>query len=104
MKIKQSLKAIMLLGVSVLILAGCGQNKSDDSNASTSSHKVSQRADNGKKAEKKEVTSSSQESKSALWNDHKDDLLTQFIDQWAPKMNQNYTKYDPQLSNQVRQV
>lgn len=55
MKIKRSLKATMLLGVSVLLLAGCGQNKSDDSKSSTSSHKVSQTADNGKKDKKRKL-------------------------------------------------
>ena len=100
MKIKENLKVIGLLTVSVLILAGCGQNKSGNSNSSTSSHKVSQTADNSKKAQKKESTksSSSQENKTALWNDHKDSLLTQFIDQWAPKMNQDYIKYDGKKS------
>lgn len=96
MKIKHSLKAVMLFFISALVLAGCGQNKSNDNNSSTSSHKVSKTAANSKKAKKRESTSSlsSQESKKALWNDHKDDLLTQFINQWAPKMNQKYTKYD----------
>ncbi|HIW89032.1 MAG TPA: DUF4767 domain-containing protein [Candidatus Ligilactobacillus excrementipullorum] len=106
MEIKRSLKAIMLFGVSVLVLTGCSQTKSNGSDSSISSHKVSQKADSSKKAEKKESDSSNQESsnqdsQTALWNDHQDDLLTQFINQWAPKMNQEYTKYDGEASLKV---
>lgn len=82
MKIKTSrVVATLLLGT--IFLVGCSNN------ASTSTSK------------KTTVTTVSHPKKSAtvknskgLWNDSKDAKLKQFIDQWAPTMNQSYVKYD----------
>lgn len=65
-----------LLGVLALIsLAGCG---------STSHHSDTQSA----------ASTSQVKNNASLWNSSKDVKLKQFMNQWAPTMNQSYDKYD----------
>lgn len=84
MKIKK-LRLLVVLGASVLLLAGCGNHNSSSSQSTTSSSKL------GKTSTKS--THKNKES-NALWNTKKDNQLKSFINEWAPQMHQSYTKYD----------
>ena len=73
-----------LLIICCLMLVGCG--KSSPTNHDTGSSSSTQTTS------KKSSTKQSSE----LWNDSKDQQLSEFINKWAPTMGQSYTKYDGQ--------
>ncbi|MFC6323155.1 Lreu_0056 family protein [Companilactobacillus baiquanensis] len=80
------LKLTMIL-FSALILTGCTSEKPNVSkNSSQNTTKVSKKSsDKSTNSDKKTDT---------LWNNSKDKQLESFINQWAPTMKQNYTKYN----------
>lgn len=86
MRIKTSrVMAVLLLGT--LFLTGCSSNANNSASKKTTTTAVSHKKSSAKK------TSAVKESK-GLWNSDKDAKLKDFIDQWAPTMNQSYVKYD----------
>ena len=86
MRIKTSrVMAVLLLGT--LFLTGCSSNANNSASKKTTTTAVSHKKSSVKK------TSTVKESK-GLWNSDKDAKLKDFIDQWAPTMNQSYVKYN----------
>lgn len=82
MKIKTSrVVAALLLGT--IFLTGCSNNASTSASKKTVTTSVSHT--------KKSATVKNSK---ALWSNDKDAKLKQFIDQWAPTMNQSYVEYD----------
>lgn len=71
----------LLLGT--ILLAGCSNNASTSASKKTTVTAVSHT--------KKSATAKNSK---ALWNDTKDAKLKQFIEQWAPTMDQSYAEYD----------
>lgn len=89
MKHKKIFLLTMLCTV-LLILTGCGGQ-------SNSENKTSQLATSRTTKNSKTTSSTNkagQSKSSTLWNSKKDKQLEAFINQWAPKMGQSYTKYD----------
>lgn len=93
----------------VLLLVGCSNNANKSASAdnqdltvSYKNHfkKSSETNDGNKASEKGEQQESSSEkpsqknSANTLWNADKDRQLEEFINNWAPKMNQTYQKFD----------
>lgn len=84
------LKLATILLAAVLVLTGCSSQNSATNK--TTSHKTTTTAVKHKPSSVKKTTSTKKET--ALWDSKKDAQLKNFIDQWAPKMNQSYEKYD----------
>lgn len=97
---KRKLQLAMFLVGSVLVLTGCVSQKKN-STKQNPSHKVTStridRKSSTKENSNAEEVSSTKEA-DVLWNSNKDAQLQSFIKQWAPKMKQNYVKYDGQNS------
>lgn len=87
---RKEISLITFLIISMIVMTGCGSKKasSTDQKNSDSSAKVV------KPHDKKTSSSSSNKKEATLWNTNKDNKLKTFINQWAPTMNQKYTKYD----------
>lgn len=83
------LKLATILMATALVLTGCGNQTSTTKKAT--SQKTTTTAVKHKTHTKK---TSATKKETALWDNKKDAQLKTFIDQWAPKMNQSYTKYD----------
>lgn len=93
MKIKD-IRVPMAVIIGMLLLTGCGSQAKSNSTASS---KSSQKAVTSQQKAKKQSTGSqkaSAKTTATLWNNHKDGQLATFINQWAPTVNQTYTKYD----------
>ena len=69
-----------------LILTGCSSQTQKSSS--------SQKPKVTKVSSKKSIKKSTSKTSTALWDTQKDNQLKTFIDQWAPTMQQTYTKYD----------
>lgn len=93
-------KSLYLIGsvaVLSLMLTGCG--KSSPTNHSTQTQSSSSTTQSVSQSSQSDNHSDSKQS-SELWNDSKDQQLSEFINKWAPTMGQSYTKYDGQ--NDIR--
>lgn len=76
---KQIVLTLSTIAILSIGLAGCGNGSTNHRNHPATS--TSQ-------------TSSTNHEASALWNNSKDQKLSDFMNQWAPTMNQSYTKYN----------
>lgn len=90
---RKSLYLIGSVAVMSLILAGCGE--SSPTNHSTQTQSSSSTTQSMSQSSQSDNHSDSKQS-SELWNDSKDQQLSEFINKWAPTMGQSYTKYDGQ--------
>ncbi|MCI5813270.1 MAG: DUF4767 domain-containing protein [Lactobacillus sp.] len=90
---RKSLYLIGSVAVLFLMLAGCG--KSSPTNHSTQTQSSSSTTQSVSQSSQSDNHSDSKQS-SELWNDSKDQQLSEFINKWAPTMGQSYTKYDGQ--------
>ncbi|WP_125772308.1 Lreu_0056 family protein [Companilactobacillus furfuricola] len=83
--------SLALLFTVGLILTGCGgQNNSDSKKSQTATSKIT----TSKKSSDDSSKKNNQKQPTTLWNNKKDQQLESFINQWAPTMHQEYTKYD----------
>lgn len=76
----KSLYAVGAIAAAMLMLAGCGQQK-------TANHHGAQNSSS-------QLAKQSDKQSSQLWNKEKDEQLSDFINQWAPSMGQSYSKYN----------
>ncbi|MQS75335.1 Lreu_0056 family protein [Companilactobacillus halodurans] len=96
---KWSLRLATLTLVGFLFLTGCGNQRivnssSNSGSSSKTTSSVKHKKSKPKSTKKKTTSTSNKQSTTLVWNSRKDKQLNEFIDQWAPTMNQSYVKYD----------
>ncbi len=79
-----------VLAVLMVTLTACGQQQSSSSKSNNSEYSASKPANNNQQSSNGQQATNN----GALWNNKKSQQLDQFINQWAPTMNQSYEKYN----------
>ena len=88
---KLGIKLGALVGVSVLLLAGC--SSSNDSKKSSSNHSTYTAKTSKRNTSSQQSNSTS--STTTAWNSSKNSQLASFMQSWGQTMGQTYTQYTP---------